>query len=614
VKRFILVLALLAAAWPQAARAQSAARLTLRSLQTEAFPLITGYFDARDESGARIPDLQAEQLQALEDGQPQPIQQLRSVQLGVRIILVVSPAESFAIRDAGGTSRFDHVRDAIREWGGSLPANSDTLLTLITPEGTLVSDAIASEWLAALNAYQLPRGSGTIDGAQSLQQALALAAQPPAEAGGATAIWWITSTPTLSSMQNSAAWTADLQESGTPLFVWQIDSPSTFENEASQALQALADESGGQRFTFSGPEALPSAESYFNPLRNAYFFQYTSHLRSAGEHELILQLQGESILASSPVTFSLNIQAPNPILVSPPAIIERGPSPDDPQKLAPFSQPIEIVVEFPDGFERNLFRSSLYVNDELVAENTTAPFNHFAWDLTPYSESQQVFLRVEVEDELGLTGESIDFPVEFNVQAPVGWFQALLARGGSALALSVVLIAAGAFFLVMVLSGRLAPSRINLNRIFQRDRAAAAPRPVADPLRDAPPGLESDLAASSPFLAAPPPEEAPAVLQRLTMQDPTQPAQVQAVLDGDLLIGSGPLCALILSEPSVDKQHARLTRDEYGEFRLADLNSQAGTWVNYAPVSTEGSRLQDGDIVHIGRVPFRFLINARKAN
>jgi predicted component of type VI protein secretion system len=87
---------------------------------------------------------------------------------------------------------------------------------------------------------------------------------------------------------------------------------------------------------------------------------------------------------------------------------------------------------------------------------------------------------------------------------------------------------------------------------------------------------------------------------------------MQALTGEELLIGSGPNCNFILAEPSVDKQHARLTFDEAGEFRLADLGSHAGTWINYAPVSLEGTRLQDGDIVHVGRVAFRFLLNHSK--
>lgn len=602
VKRFLLALTLLLAAVPYNTAAQTGARITLRSVQTNDFPSITGYFDAQDASGARITDLTPEQLQMLEDGVAQPIQQLRNVQIGLRVIMVVTPAESFGIRDGQGTARIDYIKQAIRDWASTLSSTSDTLLTLVTPEGTLVNNGILSEWQTALDGVQTPAGTLYPD-LQALANALAIAAQPAPDDAN-TAIWWVTSTPRLADIETAAPdLMAQLDELGVPLVIWQIDSPSLFENEASQLLLSMAENSAGQRLQFSAGETLSSPEPFFSPLRSAYFFQYYSQLRRTGEHELVMQAQGDG-LTSQPFTISLEIQPPNPILVSPPTQIARGPAAIDPQLLSPFSQPIELLVEFPDGFERNVVRSTLYVNDEIVAENTTAPFTHFAWDLKPYNQSQQIFLRAEVQDELGLIGESIDFPVEISVQAPATWFQALLSRAGSTLAFSVVLIAAGAFFLVMVLSGRLDPVR--LNRIFARDRRSrTAPRPVVDPLNDSPLGMDE-----VPHLQDEPDEEpvVPATLQRLAMQDPSKPAQVLPLSMAEVTIGSGPTCTLILSEPSVDKQHSRITQDEMGDFHIADMGSHAGTWVNYAPVSSEGSHLQDGDIVHIGRVAFRFLL------
>ena len=600
-KRLFLAFTLLLAVLPFGVAAQTGARITLRSIQTDDFPSITGYFDAQDVTGARITDLRAEQLQMQEDGIPQPIQQLRSVEIGLRVILVVTPAEPFGIRDGDGTQRYDYAKEGIGDWATTLSTTSDTLVTLITPEGTQATNAVVSEWQAALDAYTLPTGVLYPD-VQAMNNALAIAAQPAAD-GANTAIWWVTSTPRLTDIEAVAAdWQAQLETLGVPLVIWQLDSPSLFENEASQLLSTVSEASGGQRVTLANPDSLTSPEAYFTPLRSAYFFQYYSQLRRSGDHELVLQSPGDG-LTSEPYIVALDIAPPNPILVSPPTQIARGPAAIDPQLLSPFSQPIELLVEFPDGFERNLVRSTLYVNDQLVAENTTAPFNHFAWDLKPYTQSQQVFLRAEVQDELGLVGESIDFPIEISVQAPATWFQALLSRAGGILAFSVVLIAAGAFFRVILLSGRLAPGR--LNRLFARDRARPV-RPAVDPLRDVPLGMDE-----TPRLhdEAPDAESvAPAYLQRLAMQDPTQPAQVLPLQADETIIGAAPTCTLVLSEPSVEKQHARIAPDESGDFVLADLGSHAGSWINYAPVSPEGTRLQDGDIVHIGRVAFRFLL------
>ena len=36
------------------------------------------------------------------------------------------------------------------------------------------------------------------------------------------------------------------------------------------------------------------------------------------------------------------------------------------------------------------------------------------------------------------------------------------------------------------------------------------------------------------------------------------------------------------------------------------METIAGTWINYAPVTPDGGRLQHGDLIHIGKVGFRF--------
>jgi predicted component of type VI protein secretion system len=75
----------------------------------------------------------------------------------------------------------------------------------------------------------------------------------------------------------------------------------------------------------------------------------------------------------------------------------------------------------------------------------------------------------------------------------------------------------------------------------------------------------------------------------------------------ELTFGRDPLLATqVLEDASVDALHARLRREMDGSYRLLDEGSTAGTWINYTPVSQEGARLEHGDLIHIGRVGFRF--------
>ena len=77
-----------------------------------------------------------------------------------------------------------------------------------------------------------------------------------------------------------------------------------------------------------------------------------------------------------------------------------------------------------------------------------------------------------------------------------------------------------------------------------------------------------------------------------------------------ITLGSDAQQAFVpIDDPGVEPIHARLWRDEEGSFRLADENSIAGTWINYAPVSKGGSRIKHGDLIHIGRAGFRFALS-----
>ena len=67
--------------------------------------------------------------------------------------------------------------------------------------------------------------------------------------------------------------------------------------------------------------------------------------------------------------------------------------------------------------------------------------------------------------------------------------------------------------------------------------------------------------------------------------------------------------AVTLEDPAVDSLHSRLWRDDKGDFYIADQESVAGTWVNYAPVTKAGCRVEHGDIIHIAKVGFRFTKN-----
>ena len=81
----------------------------------------------------------------------------------------------------------------------------------------------------------------------------------------------------------------------------------------------------------------------------------------------------------------------------------------------------------------------------------------------------------------------------------------------------------------------------------------------------------------------------------------------------EMIIGSDPSQSTIaIQAEGVSTQHTCLVRHESGAVTIADLGSESGTWVNYAPVSSKGLVLNDGDLVQIGSMTFRYRISRVK--
>ncbi len=78
--------------------------------------------------------------------------------------------------------------------------------------------------------------------------------------------------------------------------------------------------------------------------------------------------------------------------------------------------------------------------------------------------------------------------------------------------------------------------------------------------------------------------------------------KVRLPINTPLLVGRGASNHIVLDDPRISRQHARLTPERDGAF-LYDLNSANGTIVNGVPVVKH--RLQAGDIIRFGRYTFR---------
>jgi hypothetical protein len=612
---------LLAAAAPAFAQAPSGARLY--PPDTELFPRIQAYLDVYDESGGFVHGLQAGDVSLLEDDRPVELSEFTELHPGVQVVFALNPGDSFTIRNSQGASRYDLIAAALADWAKRrLGSTVDDISLLVTGGPARTHFIDPAQVPEALQEYN-PAGSNLAPNLDTLLQALDIAADPAQRLGMARTILFITSP-----LQGDAA--LGLQdvilratELGVRIHVWMVASSDDFESSGSAQLRALADGTGGEFLAFSGAEDLPSPEAYLDRLRNLYRLVYESKISSGGTHRLEVRLEGASAPGSgAEVAFDLALQPPDPAFISPVAEIVRHVPPENRSiwqqsslaDLTPDGLPLTILVDFPDGQSRQLASTRLLVDGELVAEHTAPPFDQFVWDISAYTETQQHVLQLEAVDALGLTGRSIETPVQIVVELPqINPLAALAQRWPVLLALAGVL-AAAVILLALIVAGKIAPHALRMPagaRLMRRRRKAQTePEQPGDDTLFKPEAGGRRLGGWVNRLHWPQRRlelQAPSYLVQLSEGEGSSPGAPVSITADEITLGRDKsLAMLVLEDESVEGLHARLLRNPDGTYRLLDEGSAAGTWVNYSRVAPEGTTLKHGDLIHIGRAGFQF--------
>lgn len=602
----LLVAALLI--WPAPATAQNnTSSVRISALESASFPQMTLFFEAFDEQGQFLNGLTADQINILENDVSLPLTDLKQVEPGVQVVVAYNLNPTFANRSQG-VSRYAAIQTALLDWAAANPPGSSDDFSLASNTGLqTIRLRGADDWQEPLSSFQ-PDLAKQQSSLLSLSQALDLATDPNPSVLMKRFLLYVTPLPQAGSLDALNNLSQRAVQLGVRVCVWLLASPNaaTRTPELVAPLQAMADQSGGSLFFFSGSETLPDLEQAIAPLRQVYQAQWTSRIAESGMQQLAVKVQhGGQDLTSAPERFSLEVQPPNPIFLAPPQSLELGwthPTRETAAAITPASAEIRALIEFGDGYPRELQATRLYADGELVAENLQEPFDRFTWPLSQYQESGTVTLQLEAIDQLGLSKRSIQLPVEITVAPKPGLsFWDYLSREQWMIAGAC---AAALLVLVVVLRYRRrapAMSRVQKRRL-ERD-------PLTQPV---PIHADTPHAAGSRKVAI---GSAPALLRRLPDSDDLTAALQAAPIPGspialtrrEITLGSDPRQAMIVIDlPGIDALHARIYRTADDCFYLADAGSVAGTWINFAPVSARGTRLEHGDLVHIGRAAFRF--------
>ena len=606
------------------AGAQDASSVLLLPPDTSAFPRLNVYFDVHDERGGFIHGLKTGDLQLWENGAALPALELYELRPGVQAVFVLNPGNSFAIRNSQGVSRYDFVAESLSSWALSRQGSSiDDLSLLISTGGERTHFTDPLELVSALESYELDT-SRVPPGLEVLNRAVDIAADQAPRPGMEKVILFVTSPiegDITFGVQNLVA---RASQERVHIFVWLVASPQVFQSSIVTVLTQLAQQTGGELFAFSGEEALPNPESYLSSRRDIYRLVYASRITTGGGQTLKLEIRQDDRVISSPdLAFDFDLRAPNPAFISPVLEIQRSLPVDsdraqvgelNPAELLPKAQELQVLYDFPDGRIRPLVRTALYVDGALVAENLQPPFDRFTWDLSRYVESGQHILQVEAQDSLGLSGQSVQLPVEISVILPESNPFSTVLRYWPALAGLVAVLALSAWLLVLIWRGRFQPRILRMAKEMQPGRrwlssVSNLTSVLSDARRTAgrrsrrSPAWANRLNWPHRRLVAKP----DAYLMPIYENEGRPSLAPIPITSHEITLGRDAGQSLIaIDDPSLDGLHARLVRDAEGSFRIVDQGSVAGTWVNYMPVSAEGVALEDGDLVYIGRVGFRF--------
>jgi len=589
--------------------AQVGASIIIYPPDISAFPGVSLYVDVYDSQGRFIPGLNLDSFTIIEDGYEMPVNEVQQLEPGLHSIIAINLGATLSNRDNTSVpTRFETVVFDLANWLNEITSDGTNQYSLTSNEGILI------EKLQEKGAFTLqlqnykPNLFNFEPNLVSLSNALDIASKPNLVPQSKQSILYITPLPLDTDIQQITEIKTRAMEYRVPVNVWLVAPDTAANAPAAIALNDLALSTGGQYLLYTEESPSPNPEDFLGALRRIYQLRYTSDVNQSGAHTVRIKADyNNQEVTSAETPFSIDLTIPSAIFIDLPATINRTYSnTTGTRALQPAFVTLQAEVIFPDGYSRQLRATRLYVDGEMVAENTSEPFTFFPWKLEGYAFSGEHLVSVEVEDILGFRSISEPRPVFISVESLypewVTGFLRFFNAGGWIL------------FAVLGLAGAVFTATRLPRRLQQRTQNQSAPELSTgiDPLLQSIPGLEVDTRTNNQdryrqsITTAPEDFEAHPHLRQIGDQ-PFGVKKDLLISEEVTIIGSdAEQAAFVLDHPSVSPVHTRISRTQSGNVAVADMRSSTGTWVNYTPISTAGTVLKDGDRVKIGAFTFRY--------
>lgn len=591
------------------ALAQASTPLVISSVDISQFPSVTANIQLSREISPEFSNLAIDQVQVFEAGNAILPGAVNKIEPGMQTILALNAGAYMAI-DYRLQTLYQHVQMQVLDW---LALQSNAVkddYSFTSNSGPIFSHVSDPQILGQSLGGFKPNLLASVPSLQALSSALAIAADPLPRQTMQRAILYITVLPDRASVQALPALTAQAASLGVKVFVWLVASPDRAESPSALPLIQLAQNTGGDFFLYSGPQTFPNLENEFNALRFFFQVQYNSLVRKSGLYDVSVKILEAGNEWSSPVqSFEINLLSPNIFFLSPETVVHRTWEESSSSKekiLTPSTLIFKIKTEFPDGYARSFLKTEFLVDGEVMGELTRQPFDTFSWDISPIETSGEHFIQVQGEDILGFQFQTSKIPVEFVVDPiPISVFARILGflSSGPALAAIIGIVTLAAVIGIVL--------RTNCNLSHKKTQQKSFSK-LSDPLTQ--PIVEHAFSKPvdgkiTPQSPAETTVEKPfARLARLSeITQDTIPDAIIYITKKEVTLGSDPRVVSIgILAPSVSPIHARIQLSDSGTFTINDLKSTAGTWVNFAPVSPSGAPLENGDLVNIGKLLYRF--------
>jgi len=582
--------------------AQQEAEAVISAPDLTDFPTVHAYLDLHNADGTFISGLTANSISVVEDGKVLPLTDLNEQRIGVQTTVAINAGPTFLNRNTLGISRFDYLVEYLNQWAERQKETGLDDLSLITNSGIRqvnLKDVLA--WQTAFVAYK-PDLKTAVPSVDLLGQAVDIAMGFSSRTMMEKAIIYITPLPDVPLGQVLTDVVNRANQAGTHIFVWMITSRATFDDPRAEELRQLAIRTGGQFTAFSGSEQLPPISTMLEPLRSIYKLSYHSTASSSGQHNLAGQVVlSQQIITTLPVPYKVTIQPPTTIYVSPPDQVIRSTTltkGDQLASLTPRSQPIEVMVDFPDGYKRSLTSSSLMVDGEIVQVNKVAPFERFNWDISSYQKAGRHILQVQVTDELGLTSVSRELAVDVDVVLPAINRWADFLDGGGIYLLLFLIFAAGVGSTFLLIRARELRKTREANT-----RSANTGVPIHSINK---PHQDHQAVSSLGFKYKPAASKGASLV--LVTRDLESPAGYDIQLgERKFTIGSDRYLAdVVLNIEGVETRHTVIWHDTEGNYYAGNAIPEAVTLVNDVPVPEGGCMLKPDDLITIGPVIYRY--------